>query len=209
MAQFSELQMRTALEVGEKQASVGSIINLRGGRQGEAITSKLHGKYFEQALNGNLISVANQAAVTTTAAMAGTWTGLGIANPSTSRYNLVLLGFGCSQFAVGAAGSIGLIQCTNSGFESVVTTRNAMLGGRTSTAIADDGATIVGAILLRTFGSVGSLATTGYGLMPGVWANIDGSIIIPPGMAVASYTTIVTTSSLIFTFVWEEVPINS
>ena len=201
--------MRAALEVGEKQASVGSIVNLRGGRQGEVITSNLHGKYTEQVLNGNVFSVANQAAVTTTAAMATTWTGLGVANPITSGYNLALIGFGCSQFAVGAAGSIGIIGCTSSGFASAITIQNAKLGSRASVALADDGATIVSPVLLRTFGSVGSLATTGYGLMPGIWAELDGSIVITPGMAVASYTTIVTTTALIFTFVWEEIPINS
>lgn len=209
MAQFSELQMRTALEVGEKQASVGSIINLRGGRQGEAITSNLHGKYTEQALNGNLFSVTSQAAVSTTAGLAGTWTGLGVANPSTSGYNLVILGFGCGQFAVGAAGAVGILGCTNSGFASVVAIQNAKMGGRGSVALADDGATIVSGVVLRVYGSVGSLATSGYGLQAGVWVDVDGSIIVSPGYAVASYTTAATTTALQFTFMWEEVPINA
>jgi hypothetical protein len=209
MAQFSELQMRTALEVGERQASVGSIINLRGGRQGEAIVSNLHGQYAEQTLNGNIFSVSSQAVVSTTAGTTGTWTGLGVANPTASRYNLVLLGFGCGQGAAGAAGAVGIQSCTNSGFASAVTIQNGMIGGRASVALADDGATIVSPAVIRIFGTIGSVATTGYGLVTGIWVDIGGSIIIPPGMAVASYTTAATTSALQFTFMWEEVPINT
>jgi len=209
MAQFSELQMRTALEVGERQASVGSIINLRGGRQGEAIVSNLHGKYTEQTLNGNVFSVSSQAVVSTTAGTTGTWTGLGVANPSTSRYNLALIGFGCGQGAVGAAGAIGIQSCTNSGFASAVTIQNGLIGGRASVALADDGATIVSAAVIRVFGTIGSVATTAYGMQTGIWVDINGAIIVPPGYAVASYTTAATTSALQFTFVWEEIPINS
>jgi hypothetical protein len=51
------------------------------------------------------------------------------------------------------------------------------------------------------------LATTGYGLTPGIVAEVDGDLIIPPGYYAASYTTVATTTSLIFGFVWDEIPV--
>ena len=154
---------------------------------------------------GNVYAVANQAAVTTTAALATTWTGLGIANPTASSVNLVLLEFNVAQFAVGAAAAVGLMMTTNSGFAAVITPQNQLVGsGLVASALADDGATIATPVLNRIYGQVGSEATTAYGLMPGIQAHIDGSIVIPPGFAVCSYTSIVTTSALLFNFVWAE-----
>ena len=151
--------------------------------------------------------MSNQAAVTTTAALATTWTGLSIANPSTSGYNLVINRFTCSQFAVGAAAAVG-IMCGSGASAGSLTPVNRILNGKASVAVASAGSTLGGTpVLYETFGEVGSLATTGYGLQSGIVADLKGSLIIPPGYFAASYTTIVTTSALIFGFVWEEVPV--
>jgi hypothetical protein len=49
----------------------------------------------------NMFSVCNQAAVTTTTSLNTTFTGLAVANPAGSGYNLVINKFTCAQFAVG------------------------------------------------------------------------------------------------------------
>lgn len=178
----------------------------RLGKMADQIVSELHGKYYEQAYRGNMFAVANQAAVTTTAALATTWTGLGISNPVGSGVNLVILRFTCSQFAVGAAAAVGLM--TGSGQTAgSLTPRNRVVGGVAAKATASAGATIATPVLEEVYGSVGSLATTGYGLQNGIQADIAGSLIVPPGFFVASYTTIVTTTALIFGLLWEEVPV--
>jgi len=182
-----------------------SLVGPRLGANGDVITSHLHGKMYEQAIRGNLFSVCNQAAVTTTAALATTWTGLGIANPSTSGVNLVLRRFMCAQFAVGAAGAVGLMTGAGTCAGALVP-RAAKVGGAGTVTVASAGATIATPVLERVFGTLGSLATTGYGLQNAINAEIDGDIIVPPGFFVASYTTVVTTSALIFGLVWEEVP---
>ncbi len=171
------------------------------------MVDELHGDCYEAAYRGTLFSVANQAAVTTTAALATTFTGLSIANPAGSGYNLVLRRFSCAQFAVGAAAAIGIMAGLGASAGSLVP-QNRLIGGPASRAVASAGSTLGGTpILIDTYGAVGSLATTGYGLETGINVELKGSIIIPPGYFAASYTTIVTTSALIFGFCWEEVPV--
>ena len=179
---------------------------IRQGGQNEMMVSELHGQLYEQTYRGNVYSVANQAAVSSTAALATTFTGLAIANPSTSGFNLVIKRFTASQFAVGAAGAIG-IMCGTGAAAGSLTPVNRILNGKPSVATASAGATIATPVLYETYGSVGSLATTGYGVMPGIVADLNGSLIIPPGFYAASYTTVATTTALIFGFVWEEVPV--
>lgn len=178
---------------------------IRVGQQGDLIASELHGQFYEQSVRGNSFAVANQAAVTTTAGLATTFTGLAIANPSTSGVNLSITRFTCAQFAVGAAGAIGIMTGSGAAAGSL-TPRNRIVGGAASKATASAGATIATPVLEEVYGQVGSLATTGYGVTPGLVANINGSLIIPPGFFVASFTSIVTTTALLFGFVWEEIP---
>lgn len=178
----------------------------RMGRGGDLIVSKLHGDMYENTLRGNVFSVANQAAVTTTASLQTTFTGLAIANPAGSGYNLVMRRFRAAQFAVGAAAVVGVAVGAGAAAGSL-TIRNRKWAGAASIATASAGATIAAPILLDVAGSCGSVATTGYGLLPAVGIDFNGDLIIPPGYFIASDTSIATTSALIFTFVWEEAPI--
>jgi len=185
----------------------GALVTPRSGRQGDQLVSNLHGKFYEQVMRGNVFGVSNQTPVTTTAALATTFTGLAIANPSTSGVNLVLLRFNVAQVAVGAASAVGIM--TGAGAAAgALTVRNRKVGTTlASVTTASAGATIATPVLEGVFGQVGSLATTGYGLTPGLVVDLEGSIIIPPGYFAASYTSVATTTSLIFGFVWEEVPV--
>ncbi len=179
--------------------------------QGNLLVSEYHGQYYNAAYNGgipgNMFGVANQAAVTTTAALNTTWTGLSVANPTGSGVNLEMLYMTVGQFAVGAAGAVGYMTGIGASAGSL-TARNAVVGGKTSSAVCSAGSTLGGTpVLEEVIGSIGSLATTGYGLMPGLIGDLRGKIIIPPGAFIASYTTVATTTALIFGFKWLEVPI--
>lgn len=200
--------MFNELQTGVQNNQDGVIVKARAGRQGEQLASELHGRYYEQTFRNNVFSVNTQGtAITTTAALATTWTGLGIANPAGSGVNLVLLSFSATQFAVGAAATIGLMGGAGTLAASLTPQNRIIGGGNTSKATASAGATISTPLLIVTFGSVGSVATTGYGLEPGIFVDIGGAIIIPPGSFVTNYTSIVTTSALNFGFCWEEVPV--
>lgn len=179
---------------------------IRAGAQGSQINDTLHGPYYEQSYRGNIFRIANQAAVTTTAALATTWTGLAISNPAGSGVNAVINIFSVAQFAVGAAGAVGIMTGAGAAAGTLVP-KNAIIGGPTGKVTASAGATIATPVLDIVVGSIGSLATTGYGLAPSIAIDLQGSIIVPPGFFAASYTTVATTTALIFGFQWEEVPI--
>jgi hypothetical protein len=162
-------------------------------------------RYWDLVKSGRVFSVSNQAVVSTTAALATTWTGLGVCNPATSTVDLVMLRCGVGQVAAGAAGAVGIMVADTTGLVAAITPKNALVGSTVaSQSIVDDGGTIGTPILYRVYGSVGSVATTAYGLVPGVFVDLDGSLVIQPGYAALSYTTAATTTALIFHFVWAE-----
>ena len=158
--------------------------------------------------NGAVFSITNQAATSTTAAFATTFTGLSLANPTGSGVNLILRRFTCAQVAVAAAGAIGIMRGAGAAAGSITPTSMVIGSAQVSKAVGSAGATIATPVLVGAYGSIGSLATTGYGLEPALIVELDGSIIVPPGFYVASYTTAATTSALIFGFTWEEVAIS-
>ena len=164
------------------------------------------GKYAEAALAGRLFSVANQTHVTTTAALATTWTGLGVGNPATSGKDYIFHEFGWAQEVVmNTEGSFGLMIATVGDMAQAITPRCAKWGAATTVALCDDGATIGTPILVRNCGSsMEGAITTVPSLGMNIY-NIDGSIVIPPGYALLTYTFAIQTNSVLFHFVWEEV----
>lgn len=166
------------------------------------------GKYAEAVNAGRVFSAASSAAVATTAAAATTWTGLGVANPTGSGKNIILLEFSWGLSVVGPdEGILGLMTATDGGFAAAVTVRCAKFGAGTSIAYADDGATIVSPVLERVVSTYGTGAITTWQGAPAQVYNIDGSIILAPGRSVCTYTTTACTAAFQFSFLWEEVPV--
>jgi hypothetical protein len=185
-----------------------TLVTARLGKQGEQLASELHARYYEQTYRGNTFSLCTQGTgVTTTAALATTWTGLGIANPVGSGVNLVLNKFGCAQFAAGVAATVGIMGAAGTIASTLTPQSRVIGGGQVSKANGSAGATISTPLLIATFGQVGSVATTAYGLTPGLVVDLEGSIIVPPGSFICSYTAAATTTALQFHFTWEEVPV--
>lgn len=194
--------------VGSPQSKYSDGTNpvLRAGNQGDLIASNLHGGYYEQSYRNSVYRIANQAAVSTTAGLATTWTGLAISNPGGSGVNAVLNIFTAAQIAAGVAGVVGIMTGSGAAAGSLVP-KNAIIGNPTGKVTASNGATIATPMLDIPLGEIGSLATTGYGLQNGVVIDLQGSIIVPPGFYAATYTSAACTSAFIFGFQWEEVPI--
>ncbi len=161
-----------------------------------------------QRNNGAVFSITNQAATSTTAAFATTFTGLSLANPASSGVNLILRRFTCVQVAAGVAGAVGIMRGAGASAGSITPAPMSVGSAQVSKAVGSAGATIATPVLVAAYGQLGSVATTAYGLEPGLVVELDGSIIVPPGQFVASYTTAATTTALIFGFVWEEVEAN-
>lgn len=181
---------------------------LRLGKQADAMVSELHGRYYEQTYRGNMFSISTQGTnVTTTAALATTFTGLAISNPVGTGVNLVLNKFTATQFAVGVAATVGIMGGAGVLTASLTPQSRVIGGGQVSKALASASATISTPLLIVAVGSVGSLATTGYGATNGIAWDAEGSIIVPPGSFIASYTSTAQTSAWQFSFSWEEVPV--
>lgn len=177
-------------------------------QQGGGLVTELHARYYQQTVRGLTFSVNTQGtAITTTAALATTFTGLAVGNPVSSVVNLVFTKFSATQFAVGAASTIGIMGGVGSITASLAPQSRKLGSGLVSAATATAGQTISTPLLITTFGSVGSVATGSYGLEPGIFVDLEGSLVVPPGSFIATYTSIVTTSALNFGFTWVEVPL--
>lgn len=193
---------------GQQNASANASIKARGGRQGDTIVSELHGRYYEQTVNGNMFGITG-GLTTTTAAGAATFTGLLVGNPASSGVNLAVNKVSVLQgAALTAETDIGIMYgpSTATITASLTTIFNRNLAGAASKCVATAGQTITAPTAFIVFAGSGSGAITVPGLMPVVGLDFEGSLVIPPGYFFASYTSRVTTTALIFCFAWEEIP---
>jgi len=192
-----------------RNVSTSSPVQVEADQYEQLITLAQGGALQTAATAGRMFSVANQAAVATTAGLATTWTGLGLANPAASGKNIVLHEFGWALTVVGPdEGCVGLMTADTTGMADSLTSQNCNDGTSTASVMyADAGATIGTPILRRVYGTYGTGAITTAMLYAPTVVNINGSLIIPPGRSVLTYTTTATTASLIFHFMWEEVPV--
>jgi len=165
------------------------------------------GKHTAAALAGRLWSIASAGAVATTAGTAATWTGLGISNPAASGKDAIIHEFSyATSITVATNSAIGLMVADTTGFADSLTAKKAMTGvGPASVVNCDAGATISASVAIERI--YGTLATgiSGNAGIQAATINIDGSIILPPGRSVMTYTTNVIAANLLFHFLWEEV----
>jgi len=162
----------------------------------------------DAAAEGRLFSVANQTGVTTTAALATTFTGLAVGNPTGSGKLYSFHEFGWSQAAVmNTDGPIGLMVAPVGDLAQSLTPLCARYLYKTSNALADAGATIGTPILLRVCGTTLTGAITTTGALPGHTVDLAGGIVIPAGYALCSYTLEIQTASIQFHYVWEEIDV--
>jgi len=205
---LTDASAQMSLKVGEQNWADGAQINARGERQGSLLTTGLHGRYTEQALRGNLFSVANQAVVALTAALSTTYTGLCLGNPIYSGVNVALLevgwAFGYKQNQTCLLGLMTTTMISTDTAAQAIVPRNAKVGGRKSIMLTDDAATINTPVLERVIGShlENSVVTNG----PYIY-DCGGSLIIPPGGLVAFYSSAAVEAGCILHFLWEEIPI--
>jgi hypothetical protein len=195
--------------VGVQNNADGIVAKARGGKQGDQLASSLHGDYYEQTYRGNSYGL-NGALTTTTAAGAATFTGLAVGNPVGSGVNLAVGNVRVSQgAALTAATMIGVMYgpATLPITASLTTIFNRNPLGPVSKCTATAGQTITAPTAFIVFGGSGSGAITVPLLIQSVGYDFAGSLIIPPGYFFASYTSLVSTTALLFTFNWTEVPI--
>ena len=199
--------MRLEARVGTIDVDAASINPLRTSTDGSLITREGGCRHYQAAIEGRLFSVANQAAVTTSAALSTNWTGLAVCNPTDSGKNFIILEFGWSLMAdCTDDGVIGLMTSTDAAMTAALTPVPAMFNRGVSAAEVDtDNATTGTNILERICGTHGMVVDETVQIsVPQSVYRIDGSIILPPGRSVLTYTTTIS-DTIIFYFLWEEV----
>lgn len=200
--------MISRLQTGPQNIGDNQPVVARGDKQGATVVSQLHPRYYEDCYRENHFGITG-ALTTTTAAGAATFTGLIVGNPAGSGWNLVINKVTVLQgAAVTAETDIGVMYGINTTTASLATIFNRKGGGRASIAVANAGQTITAMTAFIVFAGSGSGAITVPGLMPVVGIDFEGSLIIPPGYAMASYTSRATTTALMFCFNWSEVPVG-
>lgn len=184
----------------------------RFGQQGDAMVSELHGRYYEQAVRGNIFNGATQALVTTTVGLATTYTGLVLSNPISAAVNLVINKASMMQSVLQAtqveayAIAVGFNAATNVTHTTPVTTRSNKIGsGLVSVGLCDVSATLPTAPFYHTFvTNTGTATADSTGIQV---VDLEGSVVLIPG-AYALWVTPAQASvaGLWFSFQWEEVP---
>lgn len=202
------------LKEGLQTLASGGVGPLRGSKNAQLVVTQGSGKYYEAVRKGRVFVAANQAAVALTAALATTYTGLVLFNPSTSTKDLVMLGCGYAlTVATPTATAIGLMTGTvvtaaTMDAAATITPRNRLVGSATaSEAIVDNGCTLNGTpVLEQVFAHSWAEATTAGSTGPVNAIDLDGSMIIQPSSYVAFYSAAANTAAFICWFMWEEVP---
>lgn len=196
----------------QQSAQAGSTPAVRMGQQGDVILSELHGRYYETTYRKSMYTATLATATTTTAALATTFTGLVLANPTTSTVNLVINKVGIAFAATGALAAIGLMggQSFTSFTPTTTNTtiRGNFIGQPAGQALAGSAATLpVAPTLLTVFTTLGTLALTSTSVNIPLFFDLEGSIVVPPGGFVCTYTSAINTSNLLASIQFEEVPV--
>ena len=189
-----------------------AVATTRIGTQGQILADQVHGSMYEASRIGTLFFAANQAAVTTTVALATTYTGLCLYNPVGNNRDLIIRAINFKLSAAPAA--ITLIGIMG-GYVSTggVTAHTTPLvygtaiwpcnmgSTATPTGLVDSAATIVAPKFVWPL--VGGF--TAAALYPDACAFVDaqGAWVLQPGAYAAIYT--LTVSVGFGSILWEEV----
>ena len=201
---------------GVRSISPGANPVMRQGQQSDIIVSELHGRYYETTYNRNMYTATLTSGTTTSAALATAHTGLLLLNPNNSQVNFVINKVGMTFLVAFAASAAIGIQTGNQStavLSSLTTTntqtRNNFLGAPNSTVgLTYSAATTTSPSLLQLFGAGLTGAITTVPQIPGFFIDLEGSVIVPPGSWIATYTSTASGASGTFaSFTYEEVPV--
>jgi hypothetical protein len=211
------------IQVGPQYAPDGQPTVARGNREGAAVLTELHGKYYEAALRGQLFTastvIAGTAALVAQAGGAGT-SKFGMYNPPASGRYVELVSFNIgldsATLVVNGVGFAIQRNCAGSGGAPTSVTAIAALplGGNgiaqaiphslaTPTFAAIPGVTAATPIPIP-FYCCASMAATSAVTCGDVSHNFDGRLILGPDTAIFLHTTVTTATATLWQLVWAE-----
>lgn len=208
-------------------APVGLVTQM-GGKQGDGIYSKLHGDFYTQNDYGNVYYGANAAAGAAFSIFSNTtFVGLILWNPTGSlkKLSVITAGVALDTQASTAAAGFGYTWLINAGagiatgapfsaFTAITATRGSCVlgsaGQGNSAALLGSGGTLTTAFANwrpANF-SVSTGAITTFGAVGAMSEDLKGTMIVPPGVAMALTTNILSGWTASGYLVWEEIPIG-
>jgi hypothetical protein len=227
-------QVEVTGQVGPAVGTDGADLPLRLGKSAEQVFQELHGRFFEQNYRGNLFSagmgmtsISN--ATYTTGTLGNTVTAIaGVWNPSTSQVNLVILQaiLAVSQTALQATGPGGFVWAYSTGNTAItagaapLNRKTAALSGSSAKDLTNTAPTgLTNNLVVRHGSALGGGSAIGTAFLatqagaqtvqaPANVENLDGSIIVAPGVFLALLATITPVGhSAASALLWEEVPL--
>lgn len=195
--------------VGPQAQADGTLTEFRASKDSSMVVAPSTGWYQEAVYRGNVFFAANQAAVTFSVGLTTTTAvGLIVSNPLSSGKLVVpvQVEYTNNGTVVGTVGlSVMSVQTTNVTHTTALTVQNAYTGAAAGVAKADSGSALPAApVVWKTLYSVLTTNTAGN-ISPAVVYDLSGSLILPPGAAVAVLATAATTGFPSMT--WLEIPI--
>ena len=217
------------LNIGVQNQSDGAqLVVQRGGRQGDAIVTELHGRHYEQCYRGNLFSNGHLGLVSLTANTitlnATTTPIIGLYNPMGSGMNAVIIqaALSCGINNTASVGPGAFVWATSTGNVALSTGSvpfARLLGGAaskckglalvpltglTNNLVIQEASDIPSPNIIATT----AVPTTVTTPMTAMVQIIDGALIVPPGGILALLNTVSTTTISVFgRMKWEEVPV--
>ncbi|MFA5880560.1 MAG: hypothetical protein WC834_00065 [Eubacteriales bacterium] len=216
--------MLNEIRVGAITGSNGTVNPARGTKNGATATANVQDKYYEQVVGGNVFSLVLAAWTTTVnagninSAAAAAVTQFALWNPANSGKNLSLLKFGVWPIS-GTAPVAGVFHSKGTAptvASAAVTPVANNLAGAAVTSVAGYMASAAGAALTGG-GALTLIRAADLFITAGTVANlqggrsienIDGDIVIPPGMMwVPTWVAAGTTFLGGYSITWEEVAV--
>lgn len=206
--------------VGELSINDTQFATARLDKRSQLVTVGGGGNYQEAAYRKRMYSGANQgpAGTTTTVGLAATYTGLVIMNPIASTINMVVMSVGYTVTAAPTAASIiglmGSYAVTDNGAGTALVARNNWLGTTTTGLVDGQGLVKSASVLVNApwlvtvLGQVAITGATAQAAVPPTIQSVfdlNGQFVLPPGGALALYTS--TVVAVIASFTWAEIPL--
>ena len=226
----------TQIQVGAPSnvsSTDGNLYTQLGGKSNEGIVAELHGKYYTQAYRGNCFTLSTVGAGLAIPISSTTSPNLVLWNPAGSGKLAVPTRYvaGATLNATTVQGSINLLAVFNAG--SAIATAapfsafaqaalgtnlfNGMLGGG-NVSVMKSAATVTNTLTAASVTIAACLgilspstvagAVAAQAGSPAIVYDFDGTLIIPPGVAVyVAMSGAASTALVMQTLSWEEVPI--
>lgn len=189
----------------------------RQSKDGSAVVTQSHGKYYEAASRG-AIYCTNDGGAGIGVQVTNTTTGnITLSNPVNSKVRLSLLRVAVTYFSgtLGAGtfyhgkNDIGIVQPSSGSTPTISSAGVGLTSAAAPVGVVRTAPTVVAAVLLYAFGSMGPILATTVEPLTTCFEDVDGLICLDPGTSwalVGVFGGTGSTPKCGYGLIWEEIP---